>query len=617
MNDSIHNSQFIIHNSQLQNPNIRFTWLFVAALAGAGLRHVVIAPGSRSTPLTLAFAARPEIETHLHVDERGSGFLALGMALALDAPVALVCTSGTAVANFLPAIVEARMSQVPLLLLTGDRPPELRHSGANQTIDQVKIFGGQVLWHVDMPLPQPDAPDVALRHVQATAVRAYATANGIRKGPVHVNFPFRKPLEPSVVSRESSVENDLRLTPYALRIEHGHLTPTANQLERLTAVLTHHRRGIIVCGPRCPAVGFPRAVTKLAQQLGWPIFADPLSGVRFYRRVATIGRAEESLVISGYETFLQKDPGWPEPEVMMRFGAVPTSKWLNHYLDGIRPQHRIHVRQNGVWADDSHRTTWFLQADAELVCTAVSNKLSSEFKTSDTWRQTIQATEAAHWQATESQLQQHWFDGAAIAALLDLLPEDSNLFIGNSLPVRHLDEYGRSRPKQVHVYGNRGASGIDGNIATGLGIAAASGRPTFIVVGDVTALHDLNSLLILTQRRRGAEEQAEGRLTPQVTLIVMNNNGGGVFRRLPVAQHEPPFTDLFLTPHGRHFEQAAAMFGLAYRRVEGRSEFEEAVKTAVTQPGPHLIELITDGQRDYQIRQEISQAVNQTFTNDN
>jgi 2-succinyl-5-enolpyruvyl-6-hydroxy-3-cyclohexene-1-carboxylate synthase len=583
------------------NPNILYARLFVNSLATAGLVSVVISPGSRSTPLTLAFEAHPQIETFLHIDERGAGFYALGMALASDKPVALVCTSGTAVSNYFPAIVEAQMSQVPLLILTGDRPHELRHSGANQTIDQVKIFGDQVLWSVDMPIPQADAPEVALRHVQTTAVRAYTAANGLRKGPVHVNFPFRKPLEPEA-SEKWQVASEKSFTDHNFAT--GKLLPTNEQLEWLTAVLTQHPRGLIICGPRCPGGAFPAAVTALARQTGYPLLADPLSGVRFFNRRDAENAEQKSvpsvksvddLPLSGYETFMQGDPGWSAPEVIVRFGQVPTSKWLNAYLDIISPAIRLHIRENGVWADDSHRTTHFWQLNETAVCQTLLTRLQNH-QPDPTWPQTIHATEQATWHALQTQLSQHWFDGAAIATLLEMLPEDANLLIGNSLPTRHLDQYGRSRSKTLYIFGNRGASGIDGNIATGLGVAQASQRPTFIVVGDVTALHDLNSLLLASQ-------------TPNATIIVINNNGGGIFRRLPISQHEPPFTDRFLTPHGRSFEHAAAMFGLDYRRAESREQFADAVQTAVTQPAPRLIELITDGAQDEQIRKAINTAV--------
>jgi 2-succinyl-5-enolpyruvyl-6-hydroxy-3-cyclohexene-1-carboxylate synthase len=570
------------------NPNTFWAATFVNTLAQAGLTAVSISPGSRSTPLTLAFHAHPDIAVYRHLDERSAGFFALGMALAMDKPVALVCTSGTAVANFLPAIIEAKMSQVPLLVLTADRPHELRHSGANQTIDQVKIYGDQVLWSVDAALPTEDVPAVAIRNHQTLAARAYAAANGFVKGPVHVNFPFRKPLEPEYGNQLSV--NRLPKTDYQLQIQHGRILPTAAQIDGLTAVLTQHTRGLIICGPRCPTSDFPQAVQELAHKIGYPLLADSLSGLRFNRRGAENAekKSVDSLIIGGYETFLQNEPEWQEPEIIIRFGAVPTSKWLNNYLNRINPAHRIHIRASGVWADDSHRTTWFLQVDEAETCRQLAAHLQP--RPLSGWANKILATEAKTWQKIDAVMQNIYFDGAIVADVVENLPDESVLLIGNSLPVRHLDQWARPLPKNIHVFGNRGASGIDGNIATGLGAAAATQRPTFILVGDVTTYHDLNSLLAV-------------RHAPQTTIIIINNDGGGIFRRLPISQHEPPFTDLFLTPHGLTFEPAAQMFNLDYVRVEDR----ETLQAALAQSGsaPRLIEVVTNGRADHNTQQEI------------
>ncbi len=616
----IHNSQFTIRYSLLKNPNTRWAWEFVSALAQAGLTAVSIAPGSRSTPLTLAFHAHPDITVYPHLDERSAGFFALGMALARDKPTALVCSSGTAVANLLPALIEAKMSHVPLLALTADRPHELRHSGANQTIDQVKIYGDQVLWSVDMPVPHSDAPEVILRHVQTLAARAYATANGITKGPVHVNFPFRKPLqpvdrEPLSVNREPLdehgtritehgtriTEHGLRNTDYGIRIQHGRLLPTNAQLAELTAVISQHPRGLIVCGPRCPGGEFATAVITLAAKIGWPILADPLSGVRFsgetrdWRLESTdqespITNPQPPVpIIGGYETFLQAKLDWPEPQVTLRFGATPTSKWLNAYLGRIRPAHRIHIRANGVWADDSHRTTWFLQANETAVCQELVQRLSKQ--TIREWETAVRATEAAVWRKLEAALQDVYFDGAIVYDVVNALPNDSVLFMGNSLSVRHLDQFGRPSAKRIRVFANRGASGIDGNLSTALGIAAATGKPVTAVLGDITFYHDMNGLLPITNYQL------------PITIIVINNNGGGIFRRLPISQHEPPFTEMFLTPHGLEFEHAARLYGLDYIRVDNRAAFG----AAISQPAmsPRLIEVVTDGRSDHKIRLEI------------
>ncbi len=584
----------MLPNTDLPNPNILWSTIFVNALAQAGLTAVSLAPGSRSTPLTLAFHAHPDIKVYRHLDERSAGFFALGMALATDKPVALVCTSGTAVANFFPAIIEAKMSQVPLLVLTADRPHELRHSGANQTIDQVKIYGDQVLWSVDAALPHDDAPEVAMRNLQALAARAYATANGLTKGPVHVNFPFRKPLEPASGEwRVASGEHSKFIIHHSsFTIEHGRILPTEAQLDDLTAVITQHPRGLIVCGPRCPEGDFPQAVRQLAQQTGYPILADALSGIRFNRgnveKKSASSVQSVDFIIGGYETFLQNDPGWQEPEIIVRFGAVPTSKWLNDYLDHIQPAQRIHIRANGIWADDSHRVTWFLQADEAETCRQLAARLQPR-PLSD-WARQVLATEAATWQKIDTAMQDIYFDGAIVAYVVENLPDDSILVIGNSLPVRHLDQWARPYPKNIRVFGNRGASGIDGNISTALGIAAATGKRVTAVVGDITFYHDMNGLLATSH-------------SPLTTIVIINNNGGGIFRRLPVSQIEPPFTELFLTPHGLEFEHAARLYGLDYARVEDRQAFRDVVNQPHS--APRIIEVVTDGRSDQEKRLEI------------
>jgi 2-succinyl-5-enolpyruvyl-6-hydroxy-3-cyclohexene-1-carboxylate synthase len=585
---NIHNSQFTIHNSQLANPNIQTATLVVAALAQAGLRAVCVAPGSRSTPLVLAFHAHPDIQIYRHLDERSAAFFALGMALERDEPVALLCTSGTAVANFFPALIEAKMSQVPLLLLTADRPPELRHSGANQTIDQVKIYGGQVLWSVDVALPQADAPEVSLRSLQTLAARAYATANGLVKGPVHLNFPFRKPLEP---------EDNCQLTivNYQLSImERGVLQPTGAQLEGLAELLAAHERGLIVCGPRCPGGDFAGAVAALARRAGYPIVADPLSGLRFGPHVA------DTAVLAAYETFLQKEPGWPEPEIVIRFGAVPTGKWLNSYLDRIQPAYRLHLRANGVWADDSHRVTHFMQVDETTTCRLLTERL--EPRPNADWIEPFVAAETAVWQALANHIGEPFFDATAVYDLIEMLPENGRLFIGNSLPIRQVDQFGRAGHKTIHAHANRGASGIDGNLSTGLGLAAASQQPTVILVGDVTFYHDLNGLL-------AASPSSQIKLPP-VTIVLLNNNGGHIFRRLPIANFDPPFTDLFVTPHGLDFETAVKTYNLDFIRVSDRTGFQQALRTSLTDPRPTVIEVRTDGEQDERQRQALLKIVN-------
>ncbi len=573
---------------ELKNPATLWAETAVAALVGAGLREVCVAPGSRSTALVLAFASHPDVTIYRHLDERSAGFFALGMALVLDRPVALLSTSGTATANFFAAIVEARMAQVPLLALTADRPPELRHSGANQTIDQIGLYGEQVLWSVDVPLPEREPPGVALRNLRALMVRGWALANGIRKGPVHLNFPFRKPFEP-----QGRSEKDIRFLQevgYLPRVVTGSPALPDETVEEIASLVEEQERGLIVCGPRCPGGDFPEAVAALSRRSGYPIVADALSGVRYGPWVndAVVCsdirfRRPESRLEIGYLA-----------ETIVRFGAAPTSKELNTYLAREEPD-IVHVRGNGVWADESHHTSLFVQADEVLTCRQLSDRLPA--RGGSAWQQAVGEREEAYQAALSEALDGEFFDGVVVKDIVELLPDGALLFAGNSLPVRHLDEFGAPVAKRLHTFANRGASGIDGNISTGLGIAAARGEPVTMAVGDVTFYHDMNGLLAA-----GAHEL-------DATIVLLNNGGGGIFRRLPVAQFEPPFTELFLTPHGLDFAHAARLYGFDHVRVEDGAAFRRHFASALAQPGRRIIEVVTDSARDHERRRDVMNEV--------
>lgn len=578
-------------------PNRNSLWaqIFVDELARSGLRAVCIAPGSRSTPLTLAFAEHPAVRVYSHLDERSAAFFALGLGMASGEPAAVLCTSGTAAANFYPAVIEAYMSQVPLLVLTADRSHELRDSGANQTIDQIRMYGDHVLWSVDVALPEADAPAVALRNLRTLACRVLATAGGLRKGPVHVNFPFRKPLEPTPVPSDNTqiaLDAQARSDGAAYtRFSHGTMTLSQAQNKELAAAVLGCEAGLIVCGPGCPGGDFPQAVAALSAASGYPVLADPLSGVRY-------GNPES---IGGYDTFLMEGIASLEPpRLVLRFGALPTSKWLNEYLDGTAPEYRIHVRANGVWADDAHRTTHFIQADEAALCRALADQLAGRAaRESGGLHGIINAVERATWQAVADEITRGgYFDGAVLFDVVDLLPADSSLFVGNSLPVRHLDQFGRPAGKKLRVCGSRGASGIDGIISTALGVGAARpGCPLVLVIGDISFYHDMNGLL------------AVQRCGVPVTVVLLNNDGGGIFHRLPIRDYEPAFTELFITPHGLDFAPAAQLYGLKYVRADDRMTFRSAFESSVAGDASCLIEVRTDAHHDLRRRRDVIEAV--------
>ncbi|MCY3711372.1 MAG: 2-succinyl-5-enolpyruvyl-6-hydroxy-3-cyclohexene-1-carboxylic-acid synthase [Caldilineaceae bacterium] len=570
------------------NPNLQFSETLVAGLADAGLKAVCIAPGSRSTPLALAFDANPAVETFVHLDERCASYFALGMAQASGRPVALVCTSGTAALEFHAAVVEAKMAGVPLLLLTADRPPELRHSGANQTIDQVKMYGDHVLWAVDAALPEEDAPDVALRNVRTLAARCFAAAGGIRKGPVHINFPFRKPLEPEAPYCPHFDKGQ------SSSIQRGVLVPTAEQIEEIVALVSDHEQGWIVCGPWAgrPPCSLVNAVAELGRSTGYPVFADPLSGLRFGPHTGT------APVIGSYESFLQHSADFDAPRVVIRFGAVPTSKYLNAYLERTAPAFQVHVRSDGVWADDSHRVHSYLQVDETVLCRQLAERFR---RTPGQWAASITTAEERSRRRQERLLRESWFDAAAAATAVKALPDDGNLFVGNSLPVRHVDQFVQPDTRRIHVYGNRGASGIDGVLSSALGVAAAErSKPMLLLIGDVSFYHDMNGLHAVN--KHGLDN---------VTVVLLNNGGGGVFRRLPIAGDHARFEELFLTPPGLDFSLATEMYGLDFVRIQGenRAGLAQAICASRRDRRPTVIEVCTDGARDERMRRELIESL--------
>lgn len=573
------------------NRNILWAHVFVDEIVKAGLGAVVIAPGSRSTPLVMAFADQDQIPVYSLVDERGAAFFALGQALASAKPTALVCTSGTALANFFPAVIEANQSNVPLIVLSADRPPELSASGANQSIDQIKFYGGYVRMFTDVALPEADPSPKLTRYLRTLADRAVNTAVGMSPGPVHLNFPFRKPLEPTPV--DSDITEDTLEDPTGFiagragvftNITRGVVSPTPEQISLIAQIVGEGHKGLIVCGPRCPGGDFPQAVLQLAEKTGYPILADALSGLRFHSNI-------NKQVFGGYETFLRHD-FVDLPEVILQFGAAPTSKTLNQYLGNLMDTQRVLVNEYGQWQDEHHLLTDLVWADPTLFC----QQLTAQLNTSPdlAWLSAWQNAEARTWQVIEDVRASEDFEGAIVAQVVENLPDGSDLFIASSNPVRHLDQFAQPRPVDLRIFANRGASGIDGTIASALGTASRSSRPLTLIIGDLAFYHDLNSLLAIKK------------YAIDIKIVLINNDGGGVFHRLPIAEYDPPFTELFLTPHGLDYAPAAEMFGLTYQKIEDLSKFEQAYTQA---SGPTLIEVITDSAHQERVRKAIIQKL--------
>jgi 2-succinyl-5-enolpyruvyl-6-hydroxy-3-cyclohexene-1-carboxylate synthase len=550
---------------------------FAAALVRAGVSEACISPGSRSTAAALALVhagVRPWVIT----DERAAGFFALGMAREARRPVALLCTSGTAAANYFPAVVEAALSEVPLVVLTADRPPELRDCHAAQTIDQVRIFGSHVRWSVDAPAP---SADVDLDdYFRTLARRAAAAAVEAPRGPVHVNLPMREPLVDVVDERRLLGLGAVPSTGDDVHVYESSGLPSATAVTRLAGRLAGRARGLVVCGPGAGAEpGAPEAIAALAARLGWPICADPLSGLRF-------GSHDRTQVVDAYDALLQDgagDAAW-HPEAVLQLGRPVVSASLQRLLAAARAPLHVVVAPPGRWPDPLHAATDVVRAEPTALAAALRTVLppapAEAAAWLAAWRRATTAFRAAldRLLAGETEL----FEGSVLAELVTHAGDDFALHVGNSLPVRALDTFVGGSPIALDVACNRGANGIDGVVSTALGAAALRRRPTVLVVGDLSFLHDLGALQIAARHR------------VPLLVVVVNNDGGGIFSFLPQAALGDTFEMLFGTPHGLELSGAVTMCGGRHVRVRSRAELGAAIARWRADPSFTVVEVPSD-----------------------
>jgi len=529
--------------------NYLWSQTMIAGFVAAGVTHAVISPGSRSTPLALAMLRQPGLECTVAVDERSAAFFALGVAKASRRPVLLLATSGTAPANWLPAIIEASQAGVPLIAISADRPPELQDCGANQTIDQRALFGGHVRASHLLGTPNDGFDPAYLTHL---AARACEQACWPQPGPVHINQPFREPLLPAAPTAPAPI-------PAKIVLSRPESLPNADDIRALAQAIGG-RPGAIVCGELAMKNALAEALTALAAQLACPILAEPLSNLRF-------GPHDRSHLCVRYNRWLA-DPqavATRRLEWVLRFGSFPVTRHLQNYLAGSTAIHAL-VEPWPRWNDSAHRLSHLFRAEPLAFCKALLAAAPAAAPVD--WLAGFMAIETSAPAAGENT--EH------IAVLLDELPANTPLFIGNSLAIRQLDSASGSSAKPLLFYGNRGASGIDGNISSALGIAAAHGR-VVALLGDLTCQHDLGGLAL-----------AQGR---DAVIIAVNNRGGGIFDLLPQAGL-PEFEQGWRTPQQISFEHAALTFGLGYAKAGDNKAFRAALRHAIGAGGSHLIELI-------------------------
>ncbi len=541
-------------------PNWNRLWagLLVEELVRCGVGLFCIAPGSRSAPLTTAVAAHPAARNLVHFDERGAAFAALGWARATGRPAALITTSGTAVANVLPAAVEASVDGVPLLLLTADRPPELRDTGANQTIAQPNIFGEFVRWRFDLPAP---TPEIDPAFVLTTVDQAVHRALGRPPGPVHLNCMFREPLAPdgpgvTCDGLEAWAEGDAPYTRYteAGAVDAGRVQEVWNRLRGV-------ERGLVVAGRlRTRAEG--AAALRLADALGWPLLPD----------IGSQARMDDAPVVCPFYDQVLGSAAFREahaPDAVLHLGGRSTSKRLAQFVAASRPDLTV-VRDDPFRFDPDHRVGHRVVADVAAFCAALAETAAGDRDAPsgwcDAWRRAsgaVAETLGAHFGEAET------LSEPGVARIV-AEQAGAGLVLAASMPVRDADAFVATGGSAPLVASNRGASGIDGTVATAAGFARGLGARVTLLLGDLALLHDLNSLALL----RDAEQ-------PPVTIVAVNNDGGGIFHFLPIAEHEAVFEPYFGTPHGLGFEAAADMFGLAYSRPETPTALNAALADAV------------------------------------
>ncbi|MEL7034812.1 MAG: 2-succinyl-5-enolpyruvyl-6-hydroxy-3-cyclohexene-1-carboxylic-acid synthase [Cyanobacteria bacterium J06592_8] len=583
--------------------NINTIWasVLVETLYQLGLKTAIISPGSRSTPLTFAFSQHPKIESVSVLDERSAAFFALGIAKKLGFPTVLVCTSGTAGANFYPAVIEARESRVPLLILTADRPPELRNCHAGQTIDQVKLYSHYPSWQSELATPSLELE--MLRYLRQTLIYGWERSLVPIPGPVHLNCPFREPLvpipEPEALALEASFPPDFFSMVYSENYSENYSEIPINSSFNLNPYLQKWQsiqQGLIIAGvtqPQSPQ-GYSQAIAKLSKFLGWPILAEGLSPIRNHAQI-------NPNLISTYDLILRNSDRSQNliPDIVIQIGDLPTSKQLRIWLENISPEIYIldptYQNLNAVQNSAIH-----LRCSLENISISLSN-FDSQYKPENNYLKLWQNLErVARHKIEQEMIQIEELIEPKVSWLLpQILPRKTPIFIANSMPVRDVEFFWIPNTQEIQPFFNRGANGIDGTLSTALGIAHRY-QSSILLTGDLALLHDTNGFLL------------RNKLIGHLTILLINNNGGGIFEMLPVAKFDPPFEEFFATPQNIDFAQLCTTYGVGYQKVESWHQLKQQLNP-LPKSGIRVLEIPTNRKQDTQWRLNTFKMIAETL----
>ena len=582
------------------NRNNLWAKIFIDQLVALGVKYACISPGSRSTPLTYTLSKNKKIKCFISIDERSSAFFALGLAKSSDIPVIVVTTSGTAVAELYPAIIEAYQQRIPLIICTADRPAELIGTGANQTINQHNIFRNHIRWFRDLGLPS--ISETGFHHLQKVAVKVFNISSKDDKGPVHLNFPFRKPLEPFSYTDQVN-KNIIKLKPQRF-LKGKSSEDRSKKYYKIVEGITKYDRGIILVGPIDYDRELFRRIKKLSAILKYPVFADGLSQLRFNTSKSDRNIVSNFNAIVSSEKFMQKH----ETKIILQFGRTPTSSVIEYFLAETKGD-RFIINQYGDLFDPTRNAKAIISIEPKIFCQSLITELTElRFRRLHTeWINDFRKAENICNSIKDKMIEKSKFpnEPSIISEIIKAIPSGSHVFIGNSSPVRDLDSFQSNTSKKLTIHFNRGASGIDGVTSTALGIASRN-KQTILITGDLSFLHDLNALSIAKK------------YSIPITIIVINNNGGGIFESLPISQKINKFREYFITPHNLNLSGIVKSFGIDYQLITSRNNLQIHLNKIINKNFTSVLEIRTKAVKSVDLRNryfnEVKKKLNKEFS---